>query len=371
MPAGEMHGARQRSMAMRIVRSTGLAACLLLAPCVAAASPGSLGDYNLPPGPLPASPPAQGPVDSEVPVIRPALQDAAPPVTATTPAAPATRERPATLPARASSRSQATVPALRPTAPEPDAAAPAATGSTEASAPALPPTSAPAPNSVAKTGRSGWLPLATGGILLLVAALALVLTRRQPAGDPVAARPEIKPASPPQPAPAPPAPAVPQVPVPAIDFQPLAISRSLVFATLSYRLDVGAAGMQAGEALVIRGDMIAAHGSLPTADQLAPDPGNLPLLHEVPASAGGQPLSLSGELRLPLGEVRPIRSGGGAFYVPLVRLHLAPLRGGRGAVRVFAIGQPGTVSAGPMAALRLDTFPGTVGALCLREVVAI
>ncbi len=372
MPAGEMRGAQHRSMAMGIVRSTGLAACLLLAPCVAAASPGSLGDYNLPPGPSQASPPAQGPVDSEIPVIRPAPQDAAPPATATTPAVPVVQERPTTLPARASSRGQATVPAVRPTAPEPDAAAPAATVSAEASAPALPPTSAPAPTSVAKSGRSGWLPLATGAILLLAAALALALTRRQPAGDPVAARPEIMPASPPQPAPAMPVPAAPKVPAPGIDFQPIAISRSLVFATLTYRLDIAAAGMQAGEALVIRGDMIAAHGSLPIADQLAPDPGNLPLLHEVPASAGGQPLSVSGELRLALGEVRPIRAGGGALYVPLVRLHVAPLRGGRrSAVRVFAIGQPGTAPAGPMAALRLDTFPGTIDALCLREVVAI
>ncbi|SFF95862.1 hypothetical protein SAMN05518801_104157 [Novosphingobium sp. CF614] len=169
------------------------------------------------------------------------------------------------------------------------------------------------------------------------------------------------------------APALPAEPARAsgqMDFEPIAMRVSLVYATLQFRLVLTArTAFPAGRLL---GDMISAHGSLSRDEQLAPPPQALAIIQAIPRLAPGQVLDVKGELRLPLAAIRPLRQGAATFMVPLVRLALLG-DGQPGLPRlelgcVFTIGIPG---AGPaLAPLRLDTGPRDFPGLSAREIEA-
>lgn len=153
-----------------------------------------------------------------------------------------------------------------------------------------------------------------------------------------------------------------------LDFQPIAMRLSLVYATLQFRLLLTAqTEIPEGKLL---GDMISAHGSLPRAMQLLPPPDALGLLQAIPRMAPGEVLDVKGEIRLPLNAIRPVQQNGASFMVPLVRLAL--LGGGEPSSPhlelgcVFTVGVPGSGSA--LAPLRLDTGPRDFATLAAREI---
>ncbi|MDE1916045.1 MAG: hypothetical protein KGJ57_02920 [Sphingomonadales bacterium] len=94
----------------------------------------------------------------------------------------------------------------------------------------------------------------------------------------------------------------------------------------------------------------------PQAEEAAP-PANWPICHHVSALEPGQSIDLTGQLRMPLAEIEPIRLGGAAMVVPLVRLRAAIDTGG----------DDGADQSAPLAALcmiigeRMGAAPATSG----------
>ena len=98
------------------------------------------------------------------------------------------------------------------------------------------------------------------------------------------------------------------------------MSATLVNTTLSYRLAVTNRGVQPLHDVRIAGDMIGAHASRSTSEQLGPAGASLPELHRIATLAPGESVTLGGDIRLPLVSITPIRRGDAALFVPLARL---------------------------------------------------
>ncbi len=366
-----------------------VAAALLAWTCLAAApsaaqDAGSVSDYRLPPGPPSASAPAAGPVDPDVPVVRPTRapseQVATPPPAPTLilPAPTPTRDRaprPAAAPAQHGTVPQAAPASTAPTEPEPDAAASLPAG------PVIPNQSPEnldrGPPADVTSEQVPWL-LILGGLLALFALAGLAWTRTRTRAEPEAEGAAPRPAAPqpsapaslpkalPQSAPSPRAPAT-AAPL-ALSFEASELTRSLVYATLSYRLVLTNASSGGLGPLRIAGDLVTAHASLSAADQLAPAGGMEPL-HELARLAPGEMVTLSGSLRLPLSEIRPIRQGEAMLFVPLARFRITDESGATHTTRVFVVGEPGRDRADAVRPLRLDGFPGVIRPLGQREIV--
>jgi hypothetical protein len=185
---------------------------------------------------------------------------------------------------------------------------------------------------------------------------------------PAARLPSARPAAPP-PAPPPPALLPDDGPL-GVGFEAQALTCSLVFANLSYRLVLTNRTPDAIGPLSIAGDIIAAHGSLPARDQLSLDLAAAETRHAVAALAPGESAVLAGQLRMPMAAIRPIQQGGAALFVPLARFHVEGTDGALAATRIFVVGEAGDR---PDAALRpfaLSRFPGVVRDLAQREVTA-
>lgn len=362
---------------------------------------------------------AQGPVDAQNPVVRPS--DAEPPASAPS-AAPApvpTIAAPPPPPETGGTTAPAQRPPARPRAVGPQAsvvappgsAPPALTG--EAPAPTEPdvtatqPAVAPAPAAdAATTGLSWWWALVPLGAASLGA--FLLLRRRRPVDDADEyvgdwAEPEADEAKTPEAASlvaapsrttAPPRPSQPVRPpspafgiVPAapptarerrpqreavaeserelieVEFEPIGLRISLVYATLQYRMTLRASADRPAGHLV--GDMISAHASLPQNEQLAPAPETLPLLEAVPAMEAGETSTLKGEIQFPLNAVRPLRKGNASYLVPLIRVYVIS-DGTAQQRRVYTVGMAGAGAA--LSPIRLDTGSRTVTGLAAREV---
>lgn len=386
------------SIIARAAISTALAA--ILAGPVGAQSSGTT--WSLPEPTATPSSRAQGPVDAQNPILRP--RNAAPEPVPTI-AAPPPQVQPSAQPPRVQPTAQPSAtprptptrtpnPAASPSAPEPRASAtPEPQGTPSASAPVAPeplPTPIPAPSAVetpttalapaplvpaAQEGLPIWV-WAIPAVLAVLGALAFFLRRKRPAEE-AEDWPEVQevaePAAPPVPKPAPvlqPEFASPSVPPPAaapeavdIAFEPVGLRLSLVFATLQYRVTLTAGtDLPAGHLI---GDMIGAHGSLTSEQQLAPPLETLTPLKPVPALAAGESVTLTGEVQLPLSAIRPLQRTNASFFVPLLRVGVvfaetvAPVR------RVFTLG----IAGGPaLAPLRLDTGPMEHRDLGAREV---
>jgi len=155
-----------------------------------------------------------------------------------------------------------------------------------------------------------------------------------------------------------------------IDFQPVAMRLSLVYATLQFRMML-TAGTEFPPGRVF-GDMISAHGSLPQSHQLFPAVEKLALMHTFSRLSPGQTLEVKGEIRLPLNAIRPVQQGGASFMVPLVRVALlGDNEPGLPHLELGCAFTIGLLTGGPaLAPLRLDTGPRDFTGLSGREIEA-
>lgn len=391
-----------------------LAAALTPAPLAAQ----SVNDYRLPGATASPSPSrAQGPVDSDAPVVRGPEPSAAP--SAEPSAAPASgvasSPAPGSIPVTASPRPGAPAPPRRPAATpsvRPGLAPPPIPTATSSAGSALPTgvptgpaaeTGAPLPDSVPAAEASSnasdsaalpkWWPWAAGGAIgvTLGLLLAMLLRRRAERALPVAFEPPVvhKPA--PQAAPEPlpeqatkappvaePAPAPAARPAAAanpqgltIALEPRRMSASLMATTLSYRLMVTNHGSQPLSALAVEGDMVSAHASLPPDQQMANDGQRLELRHALVALAPGESAEFTGDFRLPLAAVTPIRSGDAAYFVPLARLRVeAATPNGQPLIcaQTFVVGEQPETPGGALRPFRLDLGPRTYSRIGQRAV---
>lgn len=199
-------------------------------------------------------------------------------------------------------------------------------------------------------------PWAVGALALFgLGGLALLLRRRErglpapafsPPVLPVATLPEPEPER--------------SIPPLTLELEAVRMSASLMNATLAYRLVLNA-GTDL-EQIELRADMTAAHASRPAEEQLGAS--DAPVLHQIAAMAAGETVVLTGELRLPLSAITPIRHGSAALFVPLVRVVAeGPLR----LRRAFVVGLEETASAVRLQPFRLDQGPRVYAQVGQRE----
>ena len=175
---------------------------------------------------------------------------------------------------------------------------------------------------VAKSGGIGmWLALAALA-LLLGAGGWLVWSRHFRARVVPLAAPEIERPRLPEPAPTPVAP-IEREPTGGglqLALQATRMSATLMNTTLSYQLSLTNRSAMTVRNVRIDGDMVAAHANRPHETLFGPYAPVLPELHHIAALAPGETATLSGDIRLPLVAITPIRRGNAAFFVPLARL---------------------------------------------------
>lgn len=161
-----------------------------------------------------------------------------------------------------------------------------------------------------------------------------------------------------QPEPAAPAPAAASQPEGLVlTLEARRMSASLMATTLSYHLSLTNHTAFALTALAIEGDMIAAHGTLPPEQQVARKAQQLELRHALAELAPGETAVLSGDIRVPLALIAPIRAGTAAFFVPLARFRVAA--GPLIAVQTFVIGEAPETPGAALKPFRLDLGPRT------------
>ncbi len=148
------------------------------------------------------------------------------------------------------------------------------------------------------------------------------------------------------------------------------MSATLLNTVLNYELVVTNNGDAPLGPVSVGGDMIGAHASLSARSQLEIAGQSIKPLHRLDTLAPGESLTLSGELRLPLAAILPIRNGNASLFVPLARFRVEALRSGAPPLvvsRTFVIGE---TQANPGAALkpfRLDLGPRLYSQIGQRE----
>ncbi|WP_374409225.1 hypothetical protein [Pelagerythrobacter sp.] len=377
------------------------AAALALASPALAQQQGSARDFQLPPDPqTTATPDVQGPVDPDAPVRTAPRSVPTPTPTAQPTPQPTAPAIPLQLPAQEPSTPERTPaqaePAARPSpapaepaptetaAPPPEAASdePPATGGTAFDFTPSVTDSTPA-TAIAPSEEGGSLvPWLAALVVLLVAGGAgfWLLRRREelapvPVVEPPLARreprPEPQPESEPKPAAAPPAPPQSRTTFAtrtesvSLAAKPLRFSRSMMNATFAWRLVLENRGGEQWDDLEIEADLVTAHGSAPIADQLADAAAPLAPMRTVAALAPGETVELDGDVRLPLQQVRAIRQGSAAVYVPLLRLRVAA-KGKAPLARTFLVGQLPDRHGGNLRPFRLDEMPQSYSAIGMR-----
>lgn len=365
----------------------------------------SVNDYRLPGATSTPDPKAQGPVDPDAPVVRrgtqPSATPSATPTITPSPIATATPSQPVAPQPRASTAPRTVRPTGAPAQAQPNAPAPTATGDVLSGSgvpgdlavptigvdqPADQATAAPATTPAASEGAGIW-PWIAGAMAVLAALFAaLWWWRGRPAREPVV---DFEPPVVRQPAPAPtPGPAAaPAQPAPPPPAQPAAVaahangldialeatrmSASLMATTLNYRLVVTNRGAQTLSALAVEGDMVSAHSSLPPEQQIANDTHRLELRHALVELAPGQSAEFTGDFRLPLTSVTPIRAGDAAYFVPLARLRVeasTPAGSPMVSVQTFVVGELPENPGAALRPFRLDLGPRTYSRIGQRAV---
>lgn len=369
--------------------SIGQGCALLLAAVLAAPlSAQSANDFRLPGATGTPTSRAAGPVDptdptSTVPRARPSATPSPEP-SASTPA-PSPSATPSAAPRAVQPRPAATraaAPVIAPPVPQPAADTPAPQPS-ETVTPASPSPTAepiPQPSLPPAEGAFDWRPWAGGALALLAAIGALLWWRRRKPGAPEAEyEPEeaapvaVEPAPAPSPAPSPAPPSPPPAPAFALPASALELTleakrltASLMATSLSYALRLTNTGTVPLAALAVEADLVSAHASLPVERQIASDSHRLELRHAQVELAPGESVEFTGDLRLPLTEVTPIRAGGAAYFVPLARFRVEA--GDQVLVQTYVIGELPEQTGGALRPFRLDLGPRTYSQVGQRAV---
>jgi len=226
--------------------------------------------------------------------------------------------------------------------------------------PAAAPTSPAAAPAAPATGAAPSSPQPTAPATGMAPSSALPLaptTARTPDSPP---RPTSAPATPPIATPG-------TGPESALDLalQPLRLSLTLMNASLAYRLELHHRGAEPIEQLRIHADMIGAHGALPREQQLSGPGAGAVQLASIARLEPGERQTIAGEVRLPLGQITPIRQGSAALLLPLARFRLeAP--GLPPLTRTFLVALPPERPGAGLQPIRLDLGPRLYPQLATR-----
>lgn len=152
------------------------------------------------------------------------------------------------------------------------------------------------------------------------------------------------------------------------------MSATLMNTLLNYELVIANNSEGPIGPVTVAGDMIGAHASLPTRMQLEMSGNDIAPQHRIEQLGPGESATVSGELRLPLAAITPIRSGTASLFVPLARFRVEALRDGappRAVNRTFVVGESPDRPDAALKPFRLDLGPRLYSRLGQREVAAI
>lgn len=147
------------------------------------------------------------------------------------------------------------------------------------------------------------------------------------------------------------------------------LSATLMNTALTYELTVTNIGSEPIGPLAVSGDMIGAHSSIPP-KVLLETAGDGEPQHRIPLLGPGESAAMSGELRLPLASITPIRHGAATLFVPLARFRLLMFREGRpplSANHAFVIGEEPQTPGAALKPFRLDLGPRLYSGITQRE----
>tara|TARA_B100001179_G_scaffold230281_1_gene217562 strand:- start:379 stop:1500 length:1122 start_codon:yes stop_codon:yes gene_type:complete len=203
---------------------------------------------------------------------------------------------------------------------------------------------APAPQADDDKETPSWVwPAVGGGVLALLGLGYAVSRRRSNAPAPIIEKPIVGFGG----------------PVNASDIQiqteAIKLTRSVMNATLHYRVSLLNKATRALSNVAIGADVVSAHGGLAMEQQVASIDQQLEKRHQFDRVAPGQNVRYEGQITIPLSQVRAIRQSNAALFVPLLRLRIdgatpEPL------VKTFVIGL-GMPGGGRVMPFRIDEGP--------------
>lgn len=167
-------------------------------------------------------------------------------------------------------------------------------------------------------------------------------------------------------------PAMPAAPIEqlALELSARRLSATLMNTVLNYELTVSNQGPDPVRSIVVGGDMIGAHASLPSRSQLELSGNSIAPLHTIAALSPGESIVLKGEFKLPLTAITPIRSGNAALFIPLARFRVEAL--GKSGLpfavsRTFVVGEDQDRPGAALKPFRLDLGPRLYSQIGQRE----
>jgi hypothetical protein len=149
------------------------------------------------------------------------------------------------------------------------------------------------------------------------------------------------------------------------------LSATLMNAVLNYELVVTNLSEETVGPVIIAGDMIGAHASLPARSQLEIAGNDIEPHHRHPVLHPREWAKFSGEFRLPLAAITPIRSGRASLFVPLARFRVEVMRNGAPPLvinQTFVIGEMPESPEAALKPFRLDLGPRLYSQIGQREV---
>ena len=143
------------------------------------------------------------------------------------------------------------------------------------------------------------------------------------------------------------------------------LSRSVMNATLSYQIMLRNMGTKTLTDIRVSADLITAHGQTPVADQLGSRASQLPQVASVAEIAPRETQPVTGDLRLPVSQIRTIRQGKAHLFIPLLRVRIDG-DGKDPIIRTFVVGTLPPAGQSKLLPFRLDELAQTYRNIGLR-----
>lgn len=150
-----------------------------------------------------------------------------------------------------------------------------------------------------------------------------------------------------------------------IKAQALTLSRSLMNATLNYRLELMNLNNRPIGEVSVKADLVTAHGKAPVSEQVASEDTILPESAFMASIEGRGTHEVKGTFSLPINAIRPITQRGAALYVPLLRLRVDAI-GMDPIICTFVVGVKPPERGAKLQPFRLDEMAQTYRNIGLR-----
>lgn len=150
-----------------------------------------------------------------------------------------------------------------------------------------------------------------------------------------------------------------------IKAQALTLSRSLMNATLNYRLELMNLNNRPIGEVSVKADLVTAHGKAPVSEQVASLDTILPESAFMASIEGRGTHEVKGTFSLPINAIRPIAQRGAALYVPLLRLRVDAI-GMDPIICTFVVGVKPPERGAKLQPFRLDEMAQTYRNIGLR-----